>query len=138
MQNRGKWWYAATLGDIRGGVSERPQLFVTRQADSQDDSQLAGPQRTRAHDRGIRELAIELQWTLMDGCGRQARGLQNRLWGFANPRITHPGCITLARASPLIDAAAQLSIRVASYPDLRRGEMLGANNQLQADDRHQH
>jgi hypothetical protein len=42
--------------------------------------------------------------------------------GFANPRITHPGCIALERASPLIDASAQLSIRVASYSDLRRGE----------------
>ena len=50
-------------------------------ADSQDDSQLAGQERTSASDDGIGNLTTELQRTLMDGDGRQARGLQNRLRG---------------------------------------------------------
>ena len=52
-------------------------------SDSQVDSQFAGQLRTSANDPGMRELAIELQRTLMDGGGRQTRGLQNRLRGAA-------------------------------------------------------
>ena len=49
--------------------------------DSQHDSQWAGQLRTRVNDHGIVKLVTELQWTLMDAHGRQARGLQNRLRG---------------------------------------------------------
>jgi len=54
-----------------------------RAADSQVDSQLDGQPWTRAGDHGMCEPAIELWWTLMDGCGCKTRGLQNRLRGAA-------------------------------------------------------
>ena len=50
-------------------------------SDSQGDSQHARHLWTRADDHGIGALATELQRTLMDGHGRKARGLQNRLKG---------------------------------------------------------
>jgi hypothetical protein len=46
--------------------------------DSDRDSQEDGQGRTTADDHGIWELALELQWTLMDSHGRWTRGLQNR------------------------------------------------------------
>src|SRR3982074_3114000 len=111
MQNRGKWWYAATLGEIQGGVSERPQRSVTRQADSQDDSQLAGLQRTTTHDRGICDLPIKLRWTLRDGYGRQARGLQNR--GRASKILAS---LTRERSTSAVGDASDKRLLSAALP----------------------
>src|SRR5450756_2835564 len=46
--------------------------------DSQEDSQAGGRRRTNPDDLGISWIGSELQRTLVDGCGRLLRGLQNR------------------------------------------------------------
>jgi len=68
---------------------------------AKNDSQTAGRLRTSAHNRGIWDLPIELQQTLMDVWGRVPRGLQNRLPGAVetywvrfsiHPRQLWPAC----------------------------------------------
>ena len=86
-------------------------------SDSQVDSQADGRLRTPADDDGLAKLAIERGRTLMDGRGRESRGLQNRLRDvrrrpgkFANVRQGPPSRLMTANDSQNADPAG-LQIR---------------------------
>src|SRR6266566_10144961 len=72
--------------------------FPCHALDSQDDSQAGGSKGTRADDPGLTMPPTELERTLADGPGRQARGLQNRLRALETQASSHASFICGASA----------------------------------------
>jgi len=67
----------------RGRCPTLDLLLASGFADGQGDSQANGPWRTVADNNGFPTLTSELVWTPMDRCGREPRGIENRLRGAA-------------------------------------------------------
>jgi hypothetical protein len=93
----------ALRSEFRSPFLNRLQPPVNRKADSQNDSQHPGQQRTSPDVLGISRLVIERQRTLVYGSGPRASGLQNRLRAL----LRRPGWVRF----PSIPASFRLAAR---------------------------